>query len=119
MEFELKGVDAALDNIKAILGVVTEGNLQEDGLAALQPVADDARSLAPVDQGDLRDSIEAKILPDGTVAVVIGDWKGHFWEFGTIHHRAQPMLAPAMDANEDLVFDVFGGRIGARIEGAL
>ena len=56
---------------------------------------------------------------DLAVGVIIGDWKGHFWEFGTVNHRAQPMLAPAVDANEGVVIEIFGGRIGARIEGAI
>ena len=119
MHFTLDGAEEALSNIAAIAAAIVPDNLQDDGLAALQPVVDDARSLAPVDEGDLRDSIEAVKFADGTVGVVIGDWKGKFFELGTVKMRARPMLAPAFDANEAVVIDVFGGRIGARIEGAI
>jgi len=119
MQFRLDGVHEALANLKAIGEAVSERNLQEDALVAVEPIAEDARSLAPVDQGDLRDSIQAVQFEDGTVGVVIGDWKGHFWEFGTVNHRAQPILAPAVDANEGVVIEIFGGRIGARIKGAI
>ena len=118
MKFALTGVNEAIDKVRGIGAELSEDNLQRDALESMKPVAADARSLAPVDEGDLRDSIQAEILDDGTAAVVIKDFKGFFWEFGTIHHRAQPMLAPAIDANEDLVIADFGDRIGARIEGA-
>lgn len=119
LKFDLSGVNEAIGNLRKIAGQVNNRNLQEDALEALQPVVDDARSLAPVDKGDLRDSIDAKVLEDGTVAVVIEDWKGHFFEFGTVKMRAQPMLIPAFDANEDLVVEWFGKRVGARIQGAV
>lgn len=119
MRFALDGVEEALSNIAAIAEAVGNDDLREDGLAALQPIVDDARSLAPVDEGDLRDSIEAVTFEDGTIGVVIGDWKGHFFELGTVNMRATPMLGPAADANEAVVIEMFGKRIGARIEGAI
>ncbi len=117
MEFKLTGGDEALRNLRQIDEAVTDRNLRQDALDAVQPVVEDAKSLAPVDEGDLRDSIESIILDDGSVAVVIGDWKGHFYEFGTVNHRAQPMLIPAWDANADRMEDYFAEAVGARIEG--
>ena len=52
-------------------------------------VAETARSLAPVDEGDYRDSIEVEkkfgATPDGmpTKRVISRDWKAHFIEYGT------------------------------------
>ena len=119
MEFRLDGLDDALRNLRNVEQSVKSDNLQEDALQAVEPIAEDARSLAPVGEGDLRNSIQPAIFEDGTVGVEIGDWKGHFFEFGTVKMRATPMLAPAFDANESLVLDIFGGRVGARIEGAV
>ena len=119
MQFRLDGLEDALRNLRSIEHAVKPDNLQEDALEAVEPIAKDARSLAPVDEGELRDSIQPKIFEDGTVGVEIGNWKGHFFEFGTVKMRATPMLAPAFDANESLVLDIFGGRVGARIEGAV
>ena len=116
MQFRLDGVQEALANLKSIGEAVTDRNLQEDALVAVEPIAEDARSLAPVDQGDLRDSIQAIQFEDGTVGVIIGDWKGHFWEFGTVNHRAQPMLAPAWDAHADRLAERFGEMVKVRIE---
>ena len=119
MKFRLDGLDDALRNLRNVEQSVKSDNLQEDALEAVEPIAEDARSLAPVGEGAMRDSIQATVFEDGTVGVEIGDWKGHFFEFGTIKMRASPMLAPAFDANESLVLDIFGGRVGVRIEGAV
>ena len=119
MKFSLEGVSEALSNLRKVEEAVAEPKLQDDGLEAVEPIAKDAQSLAPVDEGDLRDSIKAKIFEDGTVGVEIGDWKGHFFEFGTVKMRATPMLIPAFDRNESLVLEMFSGRVGARIEGAV
>jgi hypothetical protein len=61
------------------------------GLAELaQPIADNAREFAPVDEGDYRDSIEVTI--DGNeVRVDAFDWKSNFLEFGT---SDTPIFAP-------------------------
>lgn len=118
MKFQLDGVEEALRNLEAIEEAVSDRELQADGLEALEPVVKDAQSLAPVDQGDLRDSIEATVFEDGSVGVIIRDWKGHFFEFGTVHMRATPMLIPAWDANVSEVSNAFADRIRARIEGA-
>lgn len=118
MRFRLDGVDEALRNLTAIEEAVSEPALQADGLEVLEPVVKDAQSLAPVDQGDLRDSIEAAVLDDGSVGVIIRDWKGHFFEFGTAHMRATPMLIPAWDANVNELSNAFADRIRVRIEAA-
>lgn len=117
MKFSLSGIEDALRNLAGIDDNLNDGNLRGDALEALQPVVDDAQSLAPVEDGDLRDSIGPKVLSVGTVAVVIEDWKGHFFEFGTVKMRAQPMLIPAWEANEDEVIASFGRSAGDRITG--
>jgi HK97 gp10 family phage protein len=117
MRFELRGANQLFKNLDLIREEVSEENLRDDAAAALQPVVEDAQALAPVDQGDLRDSIQVAYLEDGAIAVVIADWKGHFFEFGTVKMRAQPMLLPAWDANADEIEGVFAERIRARIEG--
>lgn len=89
--------------------------------AAVQPalmkgaeeIADLMRSAAPVDQGDLRDSIEvtgpgqstppysqpggAMVVPENAVAITAGNSNvryPHLQEFGTKHHPAQPFFWP-------------------------
>lgn len=78
------------------------------------------RALVPVDDGDLRDSIE--VTPPGAVTppyaagggkriagenqalVTVGNESvrtGHLQEFGTTHHEAQPFLRPAERLTRD------------------
>lgn len=116
MQFRLDGLEDALRNLNLIDEAVTDTNLRADALEALQPVVDDARSLAPVDDGDLRDSIQPIVFDDGSVGVVIRDWKGHFFEFGTVKMRATPMLMPAWDANSESLSNYFADSVRARIE---
>lgn len=118
MKFALSGGEDALRNLEMIKESVTDRHLEADALEMVQPIVDDAKELAPVGEGDMRDSIEATTFEDGTIGVIIRDWKGHFFEFGTVHMRATPMLLPAFEANADQVLDAFGERIGVRITGA-
>lgn len=115
MKFALNGVDEALRNVQLIDEAVSDENLREDAFEVLQPVVKDAQSLAPVDEGDLRDSIQVTVLDDGSVAIVIRDFKGHFFEFGTVNMRAQPMLIPAWEAHVGSMGNAFGDRVRTRI----
>jgi HK97 gp10 family phage protein len=118
MKLKLSGGEEALRNLEYVTQSTGEHHLRADALEAIQPIVEDARKLAPVGQGDLRDSIEGTIFDDGTVGVIIGDWKGHFFEFGTVNMRATPMLIPAVEANSEQVLDAFGERIAVRISGS-
>lgn len=56
----------------------------------------EAHERAPVDEGDLRDSIGTNIRADRLQADVgAGDFKAKWNEFGTEDTRAQPFLFPA------------------------
>lgn len=84
------------------------------------PIAETMQALAPVDQGDLRDSIVVstrltraqralyrKEGPDD-VDVFIGPGghpQAHLQEFGTEHHPPQPYIRPAWDQHIDKVFE--------------
>ena len=118
MKFQLTGGDEALRNLEYITESVDDRHLQADALEVLEPIVEDAKELAPIGQGDLRDSIGPTTFDDGTVGVIIRDWKGHFFEFGTVNMRATPMLIPAVEANADRVLDAFGERIAVRITGS-
>lgn len=55
-------------------------------------VIDDMKKLAPVDTGELRDSIE----PGGKNRINIGAKHAAHVEFGTEHMAAQPFVRPAL-----------------------
>lgn len=118
------GIEEAIANVLKIHDVVHSDQMSEGAMKALEPVAVAARDLAPYLSGDLRDSIVvSKSLPDGSDAefngraVFVGPLTGDifyagFLELGTVKMRAYPFLAPAVDANEVLVFEILGQETG-------
>ena len=107
--------------------------LRRVGRRRLEPVAERARSLVPVDQGELRDSIAVstrltrrqrakhqKLGPDD-VEVFAGAGphpQAHLQEFGTEHHGPQPYMRPAWDAEKDGVLAGIKDDLWAEIEKA-
>ena len=129
LALELTGVKEAISNLRAVVAPVNDRRIGENSVAALEPVAEDARRLAPVDDGDLRDSISisgsvvGQNQFDGR-AVFVGPLMGNvfyagFIEWGTVKMRAQPFLAPAVHENRDLVFDILGSLVGQDMIGAI
>lgn len=73
-------------------------------------IAEDAKSRAPRDSGELAESIEAREADDGW-EVATDTWYAHFPEFGTARRGAQPFLTPAAEAqrkaHRDALADVY------------
>lgn len=63
--------------------------------AIAEAVAEEARRLAPVRTGELRDGIHAAEAPDGA-DVVSEAPHSVFVEYGTMHMSPQPFLRPAV-----------------------
>lgn len=126
---KLKGVEEALASLRAVVAPVNDQRIGENAAVALEPVAEDARRLAPVDDGDLRDSIVvSRSLAEPNAfdgkAVFVGPLMGNvfyagFLELGTVKMRAQPFLAPAVHENRELVFDILGSLVGYDMIGAV
>lgn len=126
--FELWGIEEAIISLRRVLAPVNDQRISENAAVALEPVAEEARRLVPVESGDLRDTIGvsnelADSRTDGKVVYVgvlrAGDnrhvFYAHFIEFGTVTQRAQPFLAPALYKYSDLVFDVLAVRVSQDI----
>lgn len=132
----LKELDEALGQLSK---ATARGVLRRVGLKALQPVADTARALAPVDEGALRDSIGVgtKLTRRQAAlhrkAVRSGESEKSFWEgfagagglpqaitqeFGTVNHGPQPFLRPAYDANKDRMLETIKRDLGDEIQKA-
>ncbi len=114
-----------LNEIEAALisaGPKLARNALRRGLVAAGKVMVDAvKSRVPVDSGDLKRSIKARVSVSpkkGSGSVKIGPAYGgkgskdpgvygRFQEFGTIHDPAQPFMRPAFDAESKKSLDVF------------
>jgi HK97 gp10 family phage protein len=85
-------------------------------LAGAERIADEARRLAPVKTGRLRQSIAAAALPGAATAEVQCQAPyGRFVEFGTRRQPARPFLLPAAlsqgRAAAQAIADLLRGRI--------
>ena len=81
-------------------------------------VRDEAKQLAPVESGDLRDSIDSEITHDAdtvTGSAYTGIVYGPAVELG-ISQEAQPYLYPALNNNINRITDGIAADIGAKIE---
>ena len=66
----------------------------------------DAKTLAPVDTGNLRNSITTAVTGDGlTAAVVATASYAPFVELGTSRMAPQPFMGPATDRNKQAFYD--------------
>jgi hypothetical protein len=72
-------------NPSGIAAIARSLEVQNELRTIAESVASNAEGLAPVDEGDYRDSIEVDVTVDGGEAVAIvkaGDWKAGWIEFG-------------------------------------
>jgi HK97 gp10 family phage protein len=107
----LKQVEAALGQ----LGKSTGRNvMRRVAVARLEPMAEEMRRLAPVDQTDLRDSIAVSTKrprrhrKTSEVEAYVGPGQhpqAHLQEFGTVNHPPQPFARPAWDGGKDALLE--------------
>jgi HK97 gp10 family phage protein len=80
----------------------------------------DAKSIVPVDTGNLRASIESRVIRnnDGGITGVVGTNTDYaaFVEFGTSKMGAQPYLRPAVEQNRETVRELLGEGFGETME---
>lgn len=79
-----------------------KGQLRGRASQAVRKTAEDiqagAASTAPVDTGNLRNSIGMEMQDDVNAEVAVGAEYGIYVEYGTVHMGAQPYLTPAAEA---------------------
>lgn len=134
-----KEMDEALEELSKAAG---KGALRRALKKAAQPLVDKMKSMAPVDDGDLRDSIAVstkldkrqaglhrKMFRDDKAAVEMfvgpsynlgaGGRHGHLQEFGTEHHGPQPFARPAWDSDKMDLLDRLGDELWTEIDKAV
>lgn len=102
---------------------------------ALEPMADKARGMAPVERGDLKQSIQVsekrtkrvtrlnRFDRNTGVEVAMGPVSGKgvlnyatFAEFGTNDTRARPFMRPAWESGKDDALEYVKANLGSEIE---
>lgn len=132
MKMKITGLRELEKALAALPAATGKNVLRRVSKEALKPVETAARAMAPVDDGDLRDSIvtttrlskrrasEARKEGKSTVETYTGtnSRNGVPREFGTVRSAATPFLRPAYDANKDRMLRYVGTELGGEIEKA-
>ena len=135
----LKGLEDQLIELEKFSGRTNTGkNAVRRGMRkAMKLIEDKAKALAPVEEGDLRDSIKTKSekakrrrgsvrfqrqtgisLLTGPTTLKGGSY-GYFQEFGTVHAPPQPFMRPAADSEGGKVIEIVGEELRKAIDGSL
>jgi HK97 gp10 family phage protein len=131
----VEGVDETLAALGDLPKATGRNVLRRALKAAAEPVAVVARSLAPVDEGDLAKSIEvttqltkrqARAKPkENEVEVYVGPTRAperrvlnyaSFAEFGTFDTAAHPYMRPAWDRTKGIVEIIFAQELKEHFE---
>lgn len=120
MKVKVEGLREVKTALRQLPDATAKGVMRRVLRKAGAPIAEAARQLVPVHEGDLRDSIavstklsrrQRKMHRKGgrdDVEVFVGAGphpQAHLQEFGTSRHPAQPFLRPAWDQNKRSVLD--------------
>ena len=80
------------------------GELDDAVRMAAEAIEEGAKARAPIDSGELRDSIHSEKQADSSYLVIAGDkdaFYAHFVEYGTSKNSPHPFLLPAAEAERD------------------
>jgi len=120
VKFKFEGGKELQKALRALPDATAKNTVRRVLKKRAQPVADAARSKAPKDDGQLRDSIavstklskanrrDRKRFGRDDIEVFIGAGplpQAHLQEFGSSRHKAQPFLRPAWDERKDGVLE--------------
>lgn len=131
VKFTIEGLDELQAALRALPDSTAKNVLRRVGKQALQPIADAAAQMAPVDDGTLRAGIHVGTklsrkqksrhskLGTDDVEVFAGSAplpQAHLQEFGSVNNAAQPFLRPAWDSGKSTVVETISGLLWAEIQ---
>ena len=122
MEIEIVGLRELEDKLSRLDEKLKQA-LEEALEEIAEKIRDDAKDLAPVDTGSLRESIRVEKEGDLQVSVIAGgggvinprtgrevDYAGYV-EFGTSRMSPQPYMQPALEKNRDEILRIIERKV--------
>lgn len=103
----VEGLETVQKLLDFVFGLLTGSALTMGFLEAAKVIAEEAKRLAPVRTGNLRDSIQA-IQEGFDVYVVAEATYAKFVEFGTKRMAARPFIRKALEATGDKALTALG-----------
>lgn len=124
---EIKGLKELTKQLKKLPKDLQRKELRAAALAGAGQVRDEARKMAPVKTGRVKEDIRARYKPrqgpaDMIYMVGVVDRKKHtaYWwrfnEFGTKHQPARPFMRPAFDMVQNRIIRIFKERLKKGID---
>lgn len=146
MKFEIEGMSELQNKLSRLAGSVTTGNVVTEGLSeGAKMIQSTAKRLAPVDEGQLRNSIIVQVVDTGVVDVAataehaiyneygtgkLGDpsvphttkdswvYKGSDGKFYTTHGmEPRPFMYPALQTHKDDVVRILKEHLQKAVDG--
>jgi HK97 gp10 family phage protein len=129
----VEGLDEVEIALRELPDATSRNVLKRVAKKVLQPIADRAAMLAPVDKGRLRHSINVsdklsrrqrsqfQRTDPNDVVMFVGAGavpQAHMQEFGTVDQEPQPFMRPAWDGGKDKVLEDIKGELWTEIEKA-
>ena len=123
---EVHGLDELMKKLDQLPSLVSAKNAIARALRkGAEPIRVRAEELAPRDEDQLAESMMITVTEQSATGAIakIGPsrkgFHGHFQEFGTADHAAQPFLRPAFDEQQEEALRIVGENLAAEIERAM
>lgn len=125
LRIDFAGQKELLENMENLSEEIRNSAKTEAIMAAAEIVKEDASRRAPVDTGDLKDSIIVEIVKNNELVTEakVGPNRKAFYsmfvEYGTRNIQAKPYLRPAFDENEDKINEAITQKLQEAIKKAV
>lgn len=101
----MKDLERLFKGVPDKLAVAIKESFNEAG----ELIVKDAKSICPVDTGNLKNSISKKVISQGDaigLEIIADADYANFVEYGTSKMVAQPFIRPSMEKNRDKVTEL-------------
>lgn len=111
----VKGLQQTQVNLNRITLKVSGNVCRESITKGLLVIGREARRIAPVDTGYMRDHIQEKDITNKSGVLESSAEYSIFQEYGTSKMRAQPFMRPALKNSEAQLINIFADKLRSEL----